>query len=104
MPEFLIELYVARTDARAVEAAGEQARLAAEALTAEGRPVRYLQSLFVPAEETCFHLYESGSLEDVRAAVARAGLPHQRIVEALTSTHATDKLTVHTDQRRRGFP
>ena len=48
MPEYLVELYVSRTDGEAAEKGGEGARRAAEELSSEGMRIRYVQSIFVP--------------------------------------------------------
>jgi Nickel responsive protein SCO4226-like len=82
--EFLVELYVSRVDRASVEAGAERARRAAESLTAEGTPVRYLRSIFVPEDETCFYLYEAASVEAVREAARRAALRFERVAEAVT--------------------
>lgn len=79
MTEFLVELYVSRIDGAAVESGAESARLAAEQLTREGTPVRYVRSIFVPEDETCFHLYEAARLEDVAEAARRASLAFERV-------------------------
>jgi hypothetical protein len=44
--------------------------------------VRYVRAIFVPEDETCFHLFEAASPDAVYAASERAGLSAQRIVEA----------------------
>jgi uncharacterized protein DUF4242 len=82
MTEFLVELYVSRTDEAAVERGAARGRLAAEELTSEGTPVRYLRSIFVPEDETCFLLYEAASADAVREAARRAELPLARVSEA----------------------
>jgi hypothetical protein len=56
--------------------------VAADELTREGKPVRFLQSIFLPADETCFYLYQATSVDAVREAAARAGLQVERINEA----------------------
>jgi hypothetical protein len=81
MPEFVVELYIARTDAAAMRGAARRARLAAQELTGLGTPVRYMRSIFVPEDETCFLLYEAASPDTVRSAVARAHLPSDRVAE-----------------------
>ena len=65
--------------------AGAQAAAidAAERSSAEGTPVRYLRSTFIPGEEKCFCLFEGPSAEVVRTANDRAQLPYERIVEAM---------------------
>jgi hypothetical protein len=83
MPEFLIEQYVARADTATVERDAARARLAAEELSREGTPVRYLRSIFVPEDESCFLLYEAVSAEDVEEAARRASLRFERAVAAV---------------------
>jgi len=83
MAEYLLELYVARSDAAGAEKRGEQARRAAEQLAREGTPVRYLRSIFVPEDETCFYLYEAASADAVREAALRAQLACERVIEAI---------------------
>jgi hypothetical protein len=83
--EYLVELYVARDDAAALERGAAQARRAAEELTREGTSVRFLRSIFVPEDETCFYLYEAASAAAVRDAVGRAALSFERVVEAVPS-------------------
>ncbi len=81
MAEFLVEFYVSRDDAGAVERGAERTRLAAEELTREGTPVRYLRSIFVPEDETCFFLYEAGSAAAVREAARRSTLSFEHVAE-----------------------
>ena len=83
MREYLVELYVPR-DARATVTNGViRARDAAEQLTREGTPVRYLRSLFVPEDETCFHLYDADSADAVRDTLHRAQLDFEHVAEAI---------------------
>ena len=85
MAEFLVELYVSRTDPDAVGRDAERARAASAELTREGTPVRFLRSIFVPEDETCFFLFEADSADAVREAQRRAAIPAGRIGEALCS-------------------
>jgi hypothetical protein len=82
MSEYLVEAYQHRAGAREIGAASARARQAADELAREGAAVRYLRSIFVPEDELCFHLFESPSPQAVRAALARAELEYERIVEA----------------------
>jgi hypothetical protein len=86
MAEFLVECYVSRTDEAAVASGSEGAHRAVEELTREGAKVRFLRSIFVPEDETCFYLYEAASAETVREAATRAGLAFERITETLAVT------------------
>jgi hypothetical protein len=90
MVEFLIEQYVPGANAGAVERAAKRARVAAEELTREGSPVRYLRSIFVPEDETCFYLYEAASVEAVREAAQRASLPFERVAAAVSDSTAEE--------------
>jgi len=79
MAEFLVELYVPRTEDAAVKRGAAKARRAAQKLTREGTPVRYLRSIFVPEDEICFYLYEAETAEVVREAARRAELRVERV-------------------------
>ena len=86
MAEYLVELFVPRTDALAVPAGITRARLAAEDA---GTAVRYLRSIFVPEDEICFLLFEAACAQDVRDVARSADLPFERISEAVTSAEPT---------------
>lgn len=83
MPEFVVELYVSQAGGHTVERGAERARRAARELSREGTTVRYLRSIFVPDDETCFYLYEAAAAEDVQEAARRAGLKFERVAEAV---------------------
>jgi len=78
MPEFLAETYTPRL-AAAPSAAG-LARAAAQ-VSGHGAPVCFLAAINVPAEETCFYLYQAPHRrrgprgDDRRPAAARADHP-----------------------------
>jgi Nickel responsive protein SCO4226-like len=72
MPEYLVELYtVAGPDSAALARIPDQTA------------VRYLRSILIPGDETCLHLVEADSAEDVAEAFEQAGLAADRIVEAV---------------------
>ena len=83
MPEFVVEQYVSRVDDTSARRSSERARLAAAEVNGEGTAVRYVRSIFVPEDETCFYLYEAVSADAVREAVQRAGLQFERIIAAV---------------------
>jgi hypothetical protein len=86
VPAFLLELYLSREAEASARRGAADARLAAEELTRAGIRVRVLRSIFVPAEETLFLLYDAGSAADVQEAVRRAGLDAGRVAEAVVET------------------
>ena len=54
--------------------------------TTSGTPVRYIRSTFVPGEARCMCLFEAGTPDAVRDVNESAGLPFNRIVEAVDLT------------------
>jgi SAM-dependent methyltransferase len=88
MAEYLVELYVAQGDQNVAQRHAESADHAGAELTREGRPVRCLRSIFVPEDETCFLLFDAPSADLVAEAVHRAGLRHEHISAATSTTVA----------------
>lgn len=85
MPEYLVELYLPSGSSGPREAA-RIARSSANAMHREGRRIRFLRSIFVPEDETCFLLFEAASADLVGEASRRAALHYERIVEAIQET------------------
>lgn len=54
--------------------------------TAEGQPVRYIRTTFLPGDSRCTCLFEADSADAVRDVNQRAGIPFTRIVEAYDLT------------------
>jgi hypothetical protein len=82
---YLAEAYVARPRAHELQAHERRARAAAQELTQQGVPIRFVRSIFVPADEICFYVFEAGSAEAVGAACERAALRFERVIEAVGS-------------------
>ena len=61
----------------------------AQKSTADGTPVRYIRSTFVPGEARCMCLFEAKTPDAVRDVNESAGLPFTRIVEAMDLTPAS---------------
>jgi Protein of unknown function (DUF4242) len=78
----MVEAYDPNPVASRAEVAEALRRAAADVSTA-GAPVRYLRSILLPSDETCFHLFEAPSVAAVRAAAVRADVVCTRIVEAV---------------------
>jgi hypothetical protein len=83
MPTYLVEAYSPRLTRETCCELEARARQAAHELAAEGRRITYLSSIFIREDETCFHLFEAVSANDVEAVTARAALPLTRIVETV---------------------
>lgn len=82
MDRYLVEVYLSRAGSDGLAAAAARARSAAETMALEGLHVRWLRTIFVPEDETCFYLYEAASAEFVREAGRRAGLVFERVLAA----------------------
>lgn len=80
---YLVELHQPSSGWHELQAVAGRARAAAEQLREEGMPVRFLRSLFVPEDESCFFLYEGPSAEAVGEAGRRAALAIARVSEAV---------------------
>lgn len=50
--------------------------------TEEGRPVRYIRSMYIPGDDRCVCLFEAADRESVEAVNKEAGIPFTRVVEA----------------------
>jgi hypothetical protein len=96
MPSYLVESYVPRACADELQDAAEHARIAAAALAAEGRDVRYLRSTFLPLDEVCLYLLEAESALVAGEAMERAGIAFERVVEALPVSPHTAGGAIHT--------
>jgi uncharacterized protein DUF4242 len=58
----------------------------ASQFTAQGRPVRYLRSLFVPREARCLCVFEAPDAEVVRRVNEATQMPFVSVTEALELT------------------
>ena len=81
MSSYLLEAY---TPASALlEEIEARVRIAAAELSESGTPVRHVSSIFVPEDETCFHVLDGPSSEAVAEAARRAGISTPRITRAI---------------------
>jgi uncharacterized protein DUF4242 len=81
VPRFLVESYVADSSA-AFDDACERARRTA----AQADDVRYVDTTYLPGDDTVLHLFDAPSLEALDEAGRRAGLQFERIVEAVNDS------------------
>lgn len=54
--------------------------------SADGTPVRYIRSTFVPETGACMCLFEASNSEAVKRVNEQAGIPFDRVTEALDLT------------------
>jgi hypothetical protein len=81
MTSYLVEAYLpATTDLDDVD---QRATRAAQDLSATGSIVRFVRSIYIAEDETCFLVFDAASADAVRLASNRAELRPQRIVEAV---------------------
>ena len=78
MPCFAVETYVPAASREPLLRISARARAAAGG----GTGVRYLGSLFLPEDETCFHVLEAPSADAATEVAARVGVPGARVLEA----------------------
>jgi hypothetical protein len=81
---FLVERYWPGIDAASLPAVLQRLDAAAQAMTAEGTPVRHLGSILMPVDEVVFSLITAGDESLVREVNARAELPVDRVSTAIT--------------------
>jgi hypothetical protein len=83
MRAFMVELYISRADPEAVPRAALRTQRAAIRMSRRGTPVRYLRSIYVKEDETCFLLYEAESIDAVREAARATGRRFEHVVEVI---------------------
>ena len=85
MPNYLVESYAPRSGA-ALDESIARVRLAAKEIAAESAGLRHVRSTFVPEDEICFHVFEAESAAVIDEVGRRAGLPFERVAEAVPIT------------------
>ena len=85
MPSYLIETYLARSQAGERARREQRARSAAEQLTGKRAVVRFERSIYVPEDEICFFVVDAPSGREAALVAERAELDPFRVVEAFPS-------------------
>ena len=87
---FLVEHYRPGLSVAEFREAARRMSQAADEITSSDSPIRFLHSTLVPQDETAFCVFGAASQMLVEDAYRRAGVPFERIVEALEleTTHA----------------
>jgi hypothetical protein len=82
MATFVIETYLSHHAVSEPASTVSRVASAAAELTADGKRVRYVRSIFIPDDETCLILLDAESEDIVGLAARRAGLDPVRIAIA----------------------
>ncbi|HEX5149375.1 MAG TPA: hypothetical protein VFW02_09860 [Candidatus Limnocylindrales bacterium] len=85
MPTYVIEAYLSREHSDELGAATRRLRFAAGAPPPGEAMVRYVRSVFLPADETCFHFVEAPSADAASELAIRAAIYPDRVLEAEAS-------------------
>ena len=86
MTVYMVERDLTGITMEQLGAAQKAAIETSQKFTAEGKQVRYIRSTFVPGDSRCMCLFESSSQELVKDVNETAGIPFNKIVEALDLT------------------
>jgi hypothetical protein len=82
---FIVERYLPGLDRAALQRSLDQLEQAVAEMRGEGTAVRYLGSTIVPDDEACFCQFEASAAADIAEANRRAGVPFDRIVDAVAA-------------------
>jgi hypothetical protein len=82
VPNFVVERYRSRSDPDSLRAVADLLAASVRHVSPEGTSMRYVDTIFLPGDETCLHLFEADSAADVRAVLRYAGLEADRVVPA----------------------
>ncbi len=83
MITYVVERQLPGVAAGDLTAAATRVRDAADQLSREGMPIRYIGSTYVPADGSCQCVFEAWSETVVRQANEMAAIPYQRVRPAL---------------------
>jgi hypothetical protein len=82
MPNYVVERYRSSSDPESLGSVANRLTAGARRVSREGTSVRYVDTIFIPGDETCLHLFEAASEADVRAVARRVGIEVDRVVPA----------------------
>ena len=86
MPVYMVDRDLPGITMDQLAAAQRAAIETSRQFTAEGKPVRYIRSTFVPEESHCMCLFEAPSPDLVREVNEAAKIPFTRVSEAVDLT------------------
>jgi mycothiol synthase len=83
VPYYLIEVYIPRARAHEADSTGRRIRAAIDALPGADVEIRFVRTMFLPEDETCFHIVDAPSRAEVQHLCKSAGLSSIRVVSAI---------------------
>ena len=86
MPVYMVDRDLPGITLDQLAAAQRAAIETSKEFTANGKPVRYIRSTFVPGESHCMCLFEAPSPELVKEVQEAAQIPFTRVSEAVDLT------------------
>ena len=86
MPVYMVDRELPGITMDELAAAQRAAIEATREFTANGKPVRYIRSMFVPGESHCMCLFEAPTPDLVREVNEAAQIPFTRVTEAVDLT------------------
>lgn len=86
MTVYLVERSLKGIDMSDLAKAQQGAISTSRQFTAEGSPVRYIRSTFVPETGACMCLFEASDMDAVKRVNKQANIPFDRVTEALDLT------------------
>ena len=86
MEVFMVERSLKGIPMDQLAAAQQRAIRTAADMTADGTPIRYIRSTFVPDSGKCMCLFESDTSETVEALNRKAEIPYEKETPALDLT------------------
>lgn len=86
MPVYMVDRNLPGVTVEQLTVAQKAAIETSRRFTAQGRPVRYIRSTFVPGEAHCMCLFEASDPEVVKQVNQEAKIPFTRVTEAMDLT------------------
>lgn len=75
LSRFILELRPGSEGLEDIQTVSARSRAACDEMSADTAPIRFLRSLFVPEDGSCFLLFEAASLKTVEEVTRRALVP-----------------------------
>jgi hypothetical protein len=81
VPRFLVESYLASSSDDFDEACAR-----ARSTAGAGQGIRYLETTYLPGDDTVLHVFDAPDVEELAQAGRSAGLDYERIVPAVQAS------------------